>query len=121
VREDDTWEDWVLYMLTAVEQTAGQTITTVQAIKAALFDYKHRIRAGYKFYSQDLINNLFTHPYTKIEFVQRDLQISRITATKYMDALADRGFVKKQKIGRGNYYVNLALNNLSSCRKCQDK
>lgn len=110
VREDDTWEDWVLYMLTAVEQTAGQTITTVQAIKAALFDYKHRIRTGYKFYSQDLINHLFTHPYTKIEFVQRDLQVSRITATKYMDALADGGFVEKQKIGRGNYYINLALN-----------
>ena len=110
VREDDNWEEWVLYMLTAVEQTAGQTITTVQAIKAALFDYKHRIRAGYKFYSQDLINNLFTHPYTKIEFLQRELQVSRITATKYMEALVEGGFLEKKKIGRGNYYVNLALN-----------
>ncbi len=110
VREDDNWEEWVLYLLGAVEQTAGQTLASVKAIKAVLFDYKHRIRAGYKFYSQDLINNLFTHPYTKIEFVQRDLQVSRITATKYMDALAAGGFVKKQKIGRGNYYVNTALN-----------
>ncbi len=110
VREEDTWEAWVLYLLEAVELTAGQTITTVQAIKAALFDYKQRIRAGYKFYSQDLINNLFMHPYTKIEFVQRDLEVSRITATKYLDALAAGGFVKKHKIGRGNYYVNLGLN-----------
>ena len=110
VREDDNWEEWVLYLLNAVEQTAGQTLTTIHAIKAALFDYKHRIRDGYKFYSQDLINNLFTHPYTKIEFVQRNLQVSRITATKYMDALAAGGFVQKQKIGRGNYYVNTALN-----------
>jgi Fic family protein len=110
VRDNDTWEDWVLYMLEAVEQTARQTIATINAIKAALLDYKHRIRAGHKFYSQDLINNLFTHPYTKIEFVQRDLQVSRITATKYMDALAEGGFVKKQKMGRSNYYVNLALN-----------
>ena len=52
-----------------------------------------RIRSGFKFYSQDLINNLFTHPYTKIEFVQRDLGVSRVTATKYLDALADGGFV----------------------------
>jgi Fic family protein len=110
VRDEDTWEDWVLYLLEAVEQTAGQTIHTVQAIKAALFGYKHRIRAGYKFYSQDLINNLFMHPYTKIEFVQRDLGVSRITATKYLDALTEGGFVQKQKIGRANYYVNLALN-----------
>lgn len=110
VRDEDRWEDWVLYMLQAVETTAGQTITTIHAIKAALFDYKHRIRSGFKFYSQDLINNLFTHPYTKIEFVQRDLGVSRVTATKYLDALADGGFVRKQKIGRGNYYINLALN-----------
>jgi len=110
VREQDRWEEWVLYMLEAVEVTAGQTIATIHAIKAALFDYKHRIRSGFKFYSQDLINNLFTHPYTKIEFVQRDLGVSRVTATKYLDALADGGFVRKHKIGRGNYYINLALN-----------
>lgn len=110
VREDDNWEEWVLYLLGAVEQTATQTLATIHAIKAALFDYKHRIRDGYKFYSQDLINNLFMHPYTKIEFVQRDLQVSRITATKYMEALVAGGFVQKQRVGRGNYYVNTALN-----------
>ncbi len=110
VRVEDRWEDWVLYMLEAVEQTALQAIAAIQAIKTALQDYKHRIRADYKFYSQDLINNLFTHPYTKIEFVQRDLQVSRITATKYLEALTEGGFVQKQKMGRGNYYVNIALN-----------
>lgn len=109
VRDDDAWEEWVLYLLEAVEQTAVQTIATIQAIKAALFDYKHRIREGYKFYSQDLINNLFTHPYTKIEFVQRDLQVSRLTATRYLAALVDGGFLRKQKIGRANYYINVAL------------
>lgn len=112
VRDEDTWEDWVFYMLQAVESTARQTLTTVQAIKAALFDYKHRIRSSYKFYSQDLINNLFMHPYTKIEFVQNDLQVSRLTATKYLEALLAGGFVSKQKIGRSNYYVNTALNRI---------
>lgn len=112
VRDHDTWEDWVLYMLQAVETTARQTVATVQAIKAALFDYKHRIRDGHKFYSQDLINNLFTHPYTKIEFVQRDLQVSRLTATKYLESLVDGGFLAKRKVGRSNYYVNVALNRI---------
>ena len=83
-------------------------------IKAALFDYKHRIRDQHRFYSQDLINNLFTHPYTKIDFVQRDLQVSRLTATKYLEALVDGGFLAKQKMGRGNYYVNIALNGILS-------
>ena len=104
------WQEWVLYLLTAVEQTAQQTLVTVTDIKAALLDYKHRIRAKFRFYSQDLINNLFTHPYTKIDFVERDLNVSRLTATKYLDALADAGFVQKLKVGRSNYYVNTALN-----------
>ena len=99
-------------MLEAVEQTASHTITTINAIKQALFDYKHRIRAEFKFYSQDLINNLFNHPYTKIEFVQQDLNVSRLTATKYIEALAAAGFVRKHKVGRSNYYVNVRLNEI---------
>lgn len=111
VRDDDTWEEWVLYMLEAVEQTAGHTMSTIHGIKRALFDYKHRIRAGFKFYSQDLINNLFMHPYTKIDYLQHDLQVSRLTATKYLDALAEGGFLVKQKVGRSSYYINTALTN----------
>ncbi len=112
VREEDAWEDWVSYMLSAVEQTAGETIGTVAAIKAAVMDYKHRIRARHKFYSQDLINNLFTHPYTKIAFIENDLNVSRLTATRYLDALADDGFLAKRKVGRSNYYINVALNRI---------
>lgn len=109
-RTEDAWEDWVVYMLTAVERSAIEAIATINAISAALMDAKHRIRAQYKFYSQDLINNLFTHPYTKIEFIERDLKVSRLTATKYLNALSEGGFVLKQKVGRSNYYVNVALN-----------
>lgn len=110
VRERDAWEEWVLYMLTAVEETAREAIATIGAIKAALLDTKHRIRAGYRFYSQDLINNLFTHPYTKIQFVERDLNVSRLTARKYLEALTDGGFLEKRKVGRSNFYMNIALN-----------
>jgi len=109
VRERDLWEEWVLYVLTAVERTAAEGIATIQALKVLLLDYKHRIRAQHKFYSQDLINNLFSHPYTKIEFIQNDLKVSRLTATKYLDTLTAAGFVEKQKIGRSNYYINAPL------------
>lgn len=109
VREDGAWEEWVLYMLTAVDHTARETVATIQSIKSLLFDVKQRIRAGHKFYSQDLINNLFSHPYTKIEFVQRDLGVSRITATKYLEALVAGGFLQKRKVGRSNYYINVPL------------
>ena len=97
-------------MLTAVEETSREGIATIEAIRAALLDTKHRVRAGYRFYSQDLINNLFTHPYTKIRLVERDLNVSRLTATKYLEALTDGGILLKRKVGRNNYYINVALN-----------
>jgi Fic family protein len=109
VRTSDAWEDWVLYMLTAVEQTARQGIATIHAIRDALLDLKHRIRARHKFYSQDLINNLFLHPYTKIDFLKDDLGVSRLTATKYLDLLAADGILEKRRIGRSNYYINTRL------------
>lgn len=109
VRERDAWEEWALYMLTAVEKTARETIDTIHKIRELLLSTKQRIRAQYKFYSQDLINNLFSHPYTKIAFIREDLGVSRLTATKYLETLAEGGFLNKRKIGRSNYYINVPL------------
>jgi predicted transcriptional regulator len=63
-----------------------------------------------KLYSQELLNNLFRHPYTRIEYVQKELDLkSRQTAAKYLEALAEAGFVGKHQAGRNNYYINTAL------------
>lgn len=110
VRDADAWEEWVLYMLSAVEATARDGVGTVAAIRDALLTMKHAMRSRHKrIYSQDLLNMLFSHPYTKIQFVQHELGISRITATKYLDTLAGDSFLEKVKIGRANYYVNPPL------------
>lgn len=110
VRDTGQWEAWIMYMLNAVEQTAQETIVLIEAIKNLMMDYKHRIRAEYpKIYSQDLINNMFRHPYTKIEFLVKDLNVSRLTAAKYLDTLTENGFLVKEKIWRTNYYVNMPL------------
>ena len=109
VRNEDAWEAWVLYVLTAVEETAREGIATVAAIKTALLDVKHRVRERYRFYSRDLINNIFSHPYTKIRFVERELGVSRITATRYLDELSAGGILRKVKVGRSNFYINVAL------------
>jgi hypothetical protein len=54
-------------MLTAAQHTAQNGIVAMQSIKHLRMDYKHRIRAQYRFYSQDRTNNLFSHPYTWIK------------------------------------------------------
>ena len=109
VRETNNWENWVLYMLNGVEQVAKETIILIGKIKDLIFEYKNLLRDNYKFYSQDLLNNLFKHPYTKIEFLENDLAVSRITASKYLNQLSNDGLLKKEKLGTGNYYINMKL------------
>jgi Fic family protein len=93
-----------------VEETSKQTIWIVKRIKELMQDYKNQIRAKHpKFYSQDLLNNLFRHPYTKIEYLQNDLGVSRITAMKYLNELSDSGLLQKNKIAKFNYYINQPL------------
>jgi Fic family protein len=109
VRDKDEWESWVLFMLNAVIETSNDTVSVIEKIKNLLIEYKHKIRNDYKFYSQDLLNNLFKHPYTKIEFLEEELSVSRITAATYLNKLADDGLLRKEKLGTANYYVNYRL------------
>ncbi|PCH75200.1 MAG: addiction module protein [Rhodobacteraceae bacterium] len=110
VRDDNAWEDWVLYMLTAVTETAKTTLDLVEAIRLQMSETKHRLRDELpKIYSQDLLNNLFRHPYTRIDFLVHDLGITRQTASKYLDTLAEYKIVEKHQSGRSNYYINVPL------------
>lgn len=110
VRETAAWEAWVLYMLRAVEETARETLGKVRGIRDLMRQTKQRLRSDLpKLYSQDLLNNLFRHPYTKIEFIERDFGVSRPTAAKWLAALEKAGFVRKAKLGRTNFYINEPL------------
>jgi Fic family protein len=107
VRTQGAWEEWVLYMLEAVAETAQTTLALVEGMRGQMATVKKRMREELpNLYSQDLLNNLFRHPYTRIEFVVKDLEVSRQTAAKYLDLLAEKGFLTKHRSGRSNYYVN---------------
>lgn len=110
VRDTGEWEEWLLYMLKGVEETAIETLRLVEAIRGLMAGTKRRMRTEHpKIYSQDLLNNLFRHPYTRIEFVQEEIGVSRPTATKYLDELAESGMLFKHREGRNNYYINQPL------------
>ena len=109
VREKGDWESWISYMIRGVENTAKETIQLIEALKVLMAEMKNQLQDHYKFYSQELLNNLFAHPYTKIEFLVRDLGVSRITAANYLNQLASDGVLRKERLGTGNYYVNERL------------
>ncbi len=110
VRENDDWESMILYLLKGVEVTAQQTINLVINIKNLMQATKTKLRTELpKIYSQDLINNLFKNPYTKIDFLQNDLNVSRQTASNYLDEVVNLGVLQKIKVGKSNYYINPSL------------
>jgi Fic family protein len=112
VRSEGNWEEWILFVLEGVEQTSLQTTGIIQGIKSLMLSQKQRIREKLpKIYSQDLLNNLFNHPYTKIDFVINNLGISRLTATRYLNELERIEILRKEKIKKENYYINQELFN----------
>ena len=112
-RNTQNWEPWLMFMLEAVEQTSIQTSAIVRGIKALMMLHKKKIRTELpKIYSQDLINNLFKHPYTKIDFLVQDLQVTRKTAGKYLHVLCDAGFLSEIKLGKEIYFLNDELYSL---------
>ncbi|MEM6515282.1 MAG: Fic family protein [Bacteroidota bacterium] len=111
VRIKNSWEAWIVWMLTGVEETAKETIKVVNEIKIQMDEYKKEIRSQFSFYSHDLINILFKHPYTKIDFLEKELRIHRNTASNYLNTLANHGMLTKVKIGKRNYYINQKLFN----------
>jgi Fic family protein len=104
---DKSWQNWVIYMLSAVASTARDTLSIVQGLRAQMQDMKRRLREEYpKIYSQDLLNLLFRFPYTRIDFLSAELGVTRQTASKYLDQLSQSRFLTKHKAGRSTYYVN---------------
>lgn len=104
------WEQWVLFILKGIEETADNTISLIKQISNLMNQYKKVLRPLFvKQYKNELLNNLFNHPYTKIEFVERDMMVSRQTASKYLDMITQTGLLQKIKMGKENYYINTKL------------
>lgn len=116
------WEEWIVFMLKGVEETATETIRLVKSISALIAKYKSILKPLFgKQYKHELLNNLFFHPYTKIEFMERDMSVQRKTAAKYLDTIVEKtGLLQKQKLGRSNYYINTELMDLFVLRANND-
>ncbi len=110
VRKTQNWEPWLLYLLEGVAETSRETTLLIHDIKKLFQEFKQRLKLEVpKLYSHELLNNLFQHPYTKIDYLVRDLSVSRKTASKYLDDLVELGLLSKHKVGKENFYLNDAL------------
>lgn len=104
------WEEWIIFMLKAVESTSKNTIERISSIKEQL-DYtiiKVQKEAP-KIYRKELVELLFEQPYSKIEFVVNKLGVERKAASRYLKELESIGVVESQKVGRETLYINRQL------------
>src|SRR5690606_37365068 len=110
VRTTDQWEEWILFMLAAVEATSRQTIQQIEAIKALFVQTQDKMKteAG-KLYNKELLELIFEQPYSKIEFVVDRMNVSRVTASKYLKALEQLGILVPKKVWKETLYINQAL------------
>ena len=117
VRTNNKWEDWILYILKGVEITSKATIDQVTEINMLFEQTKEKTRKELpKIYSKELIELLFEHPYSKSEYLENRLSISRITAAKYLKALESIGILQSKKVWKETLYINTALFEL--LKKC---
>ncbi len=110
VRTNRNWEEWILFMLQATESTARQTIQQINAIHQLFEEIQNKIKQGApKIYSKDLVEQLFIHPYTKIEYLVSGLSLERKAASRYLKALQQIGVLSLKKVGKESIYINDAL------------
>ena len=110
VRTKDNWNEWIMYILDGVEQTSKETVLLVNDISELMKKTKQEIQEKLpKIYSKDLIEILFSHPYTKIDFLVEELGLTRQTASKYLKELENIGILESIQIKNSKFYINLEL------------
>ena len=108
-RNTNNFEDWIIYILKGIEQTAGETVNIINKIRDEMYLMKQELRSKTKIYSKELLEALFYEFYTKIPYIAKILNVSEKTAQKYLDMLVDLSFLTSEKVGRERIYKNERL------------
>ncbi|HAE42478.1 MAG TPA: addiction module protein [Clostridiales bacterium] len=113
VRTENNWERWILYILTGIEETAIEALRLVKRINAEVETMRTEIKEKLpKIYSKELIDLLFYEFYTKINYIENGLSVTRKTAVSYLNSLEEKGFLTSEKIGKERIYQNKRLYDL---------
>jgi len=113
VRTEEAWEDWIMFILQGIEETAKETIQKVKALKELLDNTLEMVKTkAPKIYSKELVETLFENPYCKIEMVVKHLGVERKAASRYLHQLEDLGILNCVKVGKESIFINIGLMNI---------
>lgn len=110
VTEQGKWEDWLLYIITGIAETATETLNLVKTIDAFINKTAAEIKQALPdIYSRELVDLLFFEFYTKNSYLIDGLGISRRTTYTYLQKLLEKGFLQEKKVGKSKIYFNEGL------------
>lgn len=110
VTEESAWEQWILFVLDAIQETSKGTATKILEIRDAMEETTEKMRKSLPaIYSRELVELLFYHPYCKIKFVEEKVNVGRQTAATYLRSLENIGILDSVKAGREVYFINKRL------------
>jgi Fic family protein len=110
VTREGKWEEWILYMLRAVADTALWTTGRIRAIRELIDQTADKFRgAAPQYYSRELTELIFEQPYCRIGNLVDAGLAHRQTASIYLKALCDIDILREEKIGREKLFINPAL------------
>lgn len=110
VTEDGNWEDWILYMLDMIEQTALNGRKQIAKIEKLMTDMGQNMQQQLpKIYSKDLMEIVFRLPYTKRNHLEKAGLGNLKTVGNYLKELENHGFLKSEQVGKEKLYLNFRL------------
>lgn len=114
-RNENNYEDWILYILKGIEETSKNTIELIKLILNEMNSYKEEFMTKLpKIYSDELLDSLFYEVYTRINYIEEKCGVTRQTAATYLNQLVDAGLLEYEKVGRESIYKNTRLIELLS-------
>lgn len=112
VTEQGDWEPWIMFMLKAVESTAQMTLEMLKRVHSEIERAADAARQGMgRRYSRELLDVVFSQPYTRIRHIEERGIAKRNTASIYLGELEQLGILKSIKHGRERLFLNPHLLN----------
>lgn len=111
VRVDDIYiKDYLLYIIKGIEETAKNTFSIIRSFNSKIEEVSLKMKKECPHIcSAKLVNYLFAEVCTTNEHFRNNFNISRNTATKYLNMLVDKGFLINEQVGKKKIYKNVHL------------
>ncbi len=110
VTEKSNWHDWVMYMLTALIETAQLSTRKIRNMLSLEQETEKKMKQALgPSFSYNLLQLMFTLPYLKVELLEKKKIAHRQTASAWLKKLTEAGILEPQKMGRTTYFINYRL------------